>query len=143
MHDAGSIERILFAMLAQSHLEIGGSIGFRDKKWHRVQAHTYVMVDEKGETKGTWGNTMDAISALNIEINRERRIFDEVYFFFLDNEESYEGVTWRMLKIDMSFLRLVLASDQFTMKEIIRRFVQISEKTQAGENDKKPFQNLN
>jgi len=47
-----------------------------------------------------------------------------------------------MLKIDMSFLRIVLEHDHFTMQEIIRRFVRISEDTHQN-GPEEPFQNLN
>ena len=143
MSDAviGATEKILFSILAQAHLVYGGTIGFRGKKWLRATATAYVSVDEKGETVGQWAEPVNTIQSLILTVNRERKTYDDVYFFFLDEDGSYEGITWRMLKIDMSFLRVVLNRDELTMKEIIRRFARISEK--AMNDPDEPFDNLN
>lgn len=134
------IEKVLFSTLATSHLKSGGAIGFRGHKWFR-ENEAYVGIDDKGEVKGTWADPTNVVQGIVLDITRERKRYDDVYFFFVDDSGSYEGITWRMLKIDMSFLRIVLEHDKFTMQEIIRRFVRISERAQNGPEE--PFKNLN
>jgi hypothetical protein len=137
----GATEKILFTMLAQSHLMYGGTIGFRGQKWLKAQEGAFVELDEKGETKAQWGEAVNVIKSLVLTINRERKTYDDVYFFFLDESGTVEGVTWRMLKIDMSFLRVVLHRDGEVMKEIIKRIARISE--EALTEPEPPFENLN
>lgn len=137
--EIGSVEKILFSMLATAHLKSGGAIGFRGNQWYAKNASTYIGLDEKGDIKGTWAETINVVQSLILDIKRERKNYDSVYFFFPDG--SNDGITWRMLKIDMSFLRIVLEHDDLTMREIIRRFVRISEETQNGPAE--PFKNLN
>lgn len=135
-------ERIMFSSLAQAHIISGGGVGFRDKKWYKHQNDEYVCLDEEvGDFTSTWRESHHAVESLLLEIDRERKPLDHAFFYHINAQGSYEGVTWRMLKIDMSFLRIVLDNDDLTMREIIRRFVRISEDTQNGPNE--PFENLN
>jgi hypothetical protein len=139
----GATEKTLFAMLAQSHLMYGGTIGFRGLKWFRDgnDEGSYLGLDEKGKVIGNWGEAVNVIQSIILTINRERKTYDDVYFFFMNEGGSYVGVTWRMLKIDMNYLRVVLSRDGTAMKEIITRIVRISEKA-LNEPDE-PFENLN
>jgi len=121
---------------------MGGGIGFRDRKWTREldKENSYICLgdDSRGVILGTWNEPANVARAVVIEVGRERRSLNDVFFFFTNDKGTAEGVTWRMLKIDMSFLRVVLDREEFSMREIIRRFVRISENTQN-----ESFKNLN
>jgi len=137
-----SKESALFSMLAQIHIECGGAVGFKDTKWMPEDPPgSYLRLNGENRVEASWCNAVNAVVDVGLRINRERGSYNDVYFFFPNNQGSNEGVTWRMLKIDMSFLRIVLDRDSLTMKEIIRRFVRISEKTQVEGADE--FENLN
>jgi len=135
-------EEYLFIELVGAHLSMGGGIGFRDRKWTREldKENSYICLgdDSRGVILGTWNEPANVARAVVIEVGRERRSLNDVFFFFTNDKGTAEGVTWRMLKIDMSFLRVVLDREEFSMREIIRRFVRISENTQN-----ESFKNLN
>lgn len=144
-------ERLLFSALCQAHLVAGGGVGFRGKRWiaendgkTEEEGRTFLCIEDgHPDVRGAWKEPRQAVEAITLDINRERRSFDEVFFYYPTDKGSYDGVTWRMLKIDMSFLRIVLDHDDLTMKEIIRRFVRISEKTRVEGGEEEDFKNLN
>jgi hypothetical protein len=116
-------ERMLFSALAQAHLVSGGGIGFRSKKWMAdadgptdADGQTFICIDDDHiDVRGAWVQPHQAVEAIMLEVGRERRPLDHVFFYYPSEKGSYDGVTWRMLMIYMSFLRIVLDHDSLTM----------------------------
>lgn len=129
-------ERTLFDLLVLKTLEAGGSIGFSRNgiRWKRTDT-AYVRQQERAGER-SWPLD-DAAVLLDIH-QAAYKWFDEVAFYMGD---SPDGVTWRMMKLDMSFLRIVLSGNKDVTKmvlgEIIRRLVAImNEAIEGGKGEK-------
>lgn len=116
------MEEILFCFLAAAVLKAKGCLGLADKRWNWAEG-VYASEGKK------WGGPNDAVGDLIATLKRNKKEFDSVVFYSDYDGLSGAGVTWRMLKLDMSFLRIVLAKDetrvQGTLAGIISRLVEI------------------
>lgn len=139
-------EEALFTILVESHLETGGDIEIRNALWTPVRnvmdggeitgwAHL-----EKDVLKSTWPSAKSAAGGLLLYVKQIRRKLDEVVFYANDDSDR-TGTTWRMLKLDMPFLRIVVYKDGDALRSIIRRLSALMVKAMTPEPDIDPTLN--
>lgn len=133
-------EETLFSILVEAHLETGGDIEIRDSLWTAsrntmdpVEITGYVHL-ERDKIKSTWPDSKSAASGLLLHVKHIRRKLDDVVFYAND-ESDRTGTTWRMLKLDMPFLRIVVYKDEDALRSIIRRLSALMLKAMMPESD--------
>jgi hypothetical protein len=126
-------EKELFDLLVLKTLGAGGTVGFPRSgiKWKKT-ADAYVRQEDRGDR--TWP-TVDELVLQDIH-KQVCKEFDDAVFYL---DDVPDGVTWRMLKLEMSYLRIVLSDNKDATKlvlgEIIRRLVSIMNEAIHGGKD--------
>jgi hypothetical protein len=122
------IEEMLLRVLIVAHLENGQAISLKGKEWFYVQEagdepNHYTSIGEGGTRE--WGDPLDVVNDIVSQVKRNNSSFNDVTF----HDEEKTGVTWRFLKLDMSFLRIVLGNDRQAIGAITRRLSAILNET--------------
>ena len=123
-------EVTLLTMIASAVLRHGGLIQakLKDKPVQIIQATTsngtkYEYKDQASEDSLSWVNPEDAINYLIMNLDIHKKPVDSVIFYPTPDDNT--GVTWRGLKVDMSFLRIVLIDDKIMLRTIVDRIASI------------------
>lgn len=144
------LERTLLTAFAAAHLDSGGDIQVREYLW--TATYTQISPQDLKRTgfsclhndkvEGSW-NDGEATAQHVLFICQHCRVkWDDVIFYPKDDDRT--GVSWRMLKLDMPFLRIVLLKDQAALLAITRRLASIVSKALAeGLGVAKPKPELN
>lgn len=140
-------EVLLLTLLARSVVNNGGKIQAQfDKCMGAVSrdstTNKFVFVSDSSalaevQDNLSWAESMDAINYFIMLIKNQRRTIDSITFYA--NIHGDTGVTWRGLKVDMSFLRVVLMDDIRTLETTIERLSALI----FAANDERLNQNLN
>lgn len=140
------LEVELFRILAIAHLKAGGELGIKDDQWYRAtpdhiaespksnleMTHQFIEVDGATES-GRWNGAEATVNALMVKVSKMREELNNVVFF---RSLRPDGVTWRMLKIDMAYLRAVVGGDSDVMANIIKRLSAVV--TEVMQQEDKP-----
>lgn len=119
--DTSDKDRLLFTCMAESVLENGGYISLQDRRWNRAE-DLFVEMRRDGEQQA-WEQAKHAVQAILLYSDSRKLNLDNVAFY-ADQEGDSTGVTWRMLKIDMPYLRIVLGGDDSNARAALRTIIQ-------------------
>lgn len=110
------------------------SIG--DIVWHRVPYGDKEAYENNTEDGALWSNAESVAEAILSALSLRRKSHNDLVFH---TDESGPAVTWRMLKIEMPFLRIVTSKDPVlvskAMTRIIEHLVEILDQAMKGEQD--------
>lgn len=135
-------EELLFKILCRSHLEQGGKIGLGGCSWKREwdsvnERYQYLKRTRNSDRTLFWNSTEHAVADIEATVKRLYKSLDYIAFYPSNEELSGSGATWRILKNDMSFLRIVLKKDAQTMGFILRRLDAVMRDSIYGEEIRK------
>lgn len=138
------MEKILFSMLCQVHLEQGGKVGLGETNWGQnlndLKGSYSRVVDNVKQA--TWNGAYNVVTDIVTRTLRLKKSLDDVAFYPRgDGEFATSGATWRILKNYMSFLRIVLKNDKEEMGSILRRLDSIMRDAMYGDSLKKAAEN--
>jgi hypothetical protein len=130
----GDLEKELLLAMIVAHLDSGLTIGLKGREWFFVHE-----TEEKGhyssllgEDAREWGDPHAAAEDIIAQLRLKNLSYDAVTFY----DEEKTGVTWRFLKLDMPFLRIVLGKDKRALGGITRRLSAIlRENLEEGRGD--------
>jgi len=131
-------EESLFKILCTAHLSQGGRIGLDAYIWERGEngkysRQTYDFAPIGGEWY-TVQHAVDNIGTMTLRLNKSR---DDIAFYPGTGPYQDSGATWRVLKNDMPFLRIVLKDDADTMGSVLRRLDNVLNDSMVGDEIKK------
>lgn len=117
-------EQNLFLLLACTVLEMRGAIECEGKYLRRYEdgGITY-GITVRGKNLKSYAEAEACVFTLIHDLKKRRIGLDNVVFYPSCHEDT--GTTWRFLKIDMSFLRIVLHRNKDTFRSIIDRISSI------------------
>lgn len=130
-----NLERILLTELLAAHLAMGGDVQVKDFLWtpsqsfDREAVYSGFTCVRKDKVEGQWDGAEAASAAADSVIaacQHNRIKWDEIIFYPKDDDRT--GVPWRMLKLDMPYLRIVLMRDDQTLLAITKRLASIVSK---------------
>jgi hypothetical protein len=142
-----NLEKTLLLALMASHLDSGGDIRVKEHLW----TGTYRPDTEErlgfaclknDEVEGSWNDGDGASDHVLLVCKNSNVKWDDIIFYPKDDDRT--GVPWRMLKLDMPFLRIVLLKDETALFSITRRLASIMDKALAeglGVQQPKPGMN--
>ncbi len=150
MSSKGETESVLLIAFIEAHLESGGDIKIKDYLWtvtykpgvDNQSIRTGFGCLRNDKIEGSWPEAYGAAGHVISTCHHCRWKWDNITFYPRDDDHT--GVPWRMLKLDMPFLRIVLLKDEAALLAITRRLASIMEKTLAeGLGIKPPGPELN
>ena len=117
-------EQNLFLLLACTVLEMKGAIECGGKYLRRYEdgGSTYGITN-LGKNLKSYSEAEPCVFTLIHDLKKRKISLDNVVFYPSCHEDT--GTTWRFLKIDMSFLRIVIGRDKDAFKNIIDRLCSI------------------
>lgn len=130
MTHAQVAEEDLFKALCIAHIEAGGSVGVGFTTWQRGSGRNQYIRRSRDDEKREWDSIVHLVVDIEREIVHRNIDFDEVAFF---PEDGDDGVTWRFLKLDFPFLRIVLGGDSQMMLSVLTRLTQVLQDTLEGD----------
>ena len=141
------LESTLLTAFVAAHLDSGGDVKIKDHLWtstykpgEEIRDGFACLHDDKIE--GSWPEACGIGGHVIATCQRYRWRWDDLIFYPKDDDRT--GVPWRMLKLDMPYLRIVLLKDEAALLAITRRLASIMEKTLAeGLGIKPPEPELN
>ena len=101
-------EQSLIHTLITCHLE-HGEVGLKGDMWSKTPSGAYCRLEEDGKER-TWKDAEYAADDIILAVSLLKTRLDDVIFY-----ANGVGTTWRMLKLDMPFLRIVLMNDAHAM----------------------------
>jgi len=125
-------EESLFRILCTSHLSQGGRIGLDSFIWEKKENGNYGrQADTHGS--GEWGLIQNAVADIVTMILRLKKSYDDIALYPGTGPYQDSGATWRVLKNDMPFLRIVLKDDADTMGSVLRRLDNVLRNSMVGD----------
>lgn len=136
MNAAQIKEETLLAMLIASVVDLGGAVESSGLYMTKSEK-TYLLVENSLERH--YSTVSDCVAPFLARLDRDNRSLDDV-IFYPDKHEDV-GTTWRFLKIDMSFLRIVLGGNVLTLRDIVERAVILMFSNEAAKRKPDPERN--
>ena len=131
-------EEQLIRLFMKTLLSHGCSVGIGFTYWHKTEedrVDKYVKVDG-ASLLGTWDTPENVVEDVMNTMGLKRKNFNDLTFY---PETEDTGVTWRMLKIDMPFLRMIFSSNPKktigTIRQITERMVDLIDQAMEGDSD--------
>jgi hypothetical protein len=134
------MEKDLFLALCGAHIQTGGSVTINTFRYQRnIGLSRFEKIDDKRPkpTQSTmWYDVEPLLEDLSLVLDRfaPHLSMDDVVF---TPEDGDAGVTWRCLKYDFPFLRIVLGKDKIMMRSVLNRLGQVLRDTLDGKMNKK------
>ena len=139
MNSKEKLEETLLKEFIAAHLDCGGDVQVKEHLWtgsyppmnpEHPDARECVGFAclRNDKIEGSWIESEGPAQSVLRVCSHLRVRWDDIVFY---PGEERTGVPWRMLKLDMSFLRIVLLNDKRTLLAITTRLASIVSKTLA------------